>query len=472
MNRQQTLDLFNQGVAHWNHWADRLLLEKRELQDSTEWVGGPSHAWNVPTRLWHQNAKADFSAHVFDEPADFSHFRFPGNASFASAEFHAPTLFTEAEFYEDANFAGAALSHEASFLGATYHRYADFSLTSFEGPVVFSSNQFNSSARFSHAVFKYDAEFDKSTFKADASFIAANFSGRAVFHKSTFCGVSMFQHAKFSDHALINNVVFCESVSFDQAKFNGPFFINHTSFEKVSSFATLSAKSLLLSDVAFKQLPVFSAAHFEEPPQFNQVSLEPGRLNKRSENLPRQNFPHIWRALRRLAIQSHDHQLEQQCFKGEITARRGTFDKPIHLRFWVGWLYEIFSDFGRSMARPLVWLIVSICIFAGIYAGQGTQSSLTSIASVMPCAAGPGDARIAAFTLSIHNAFPFAGIGSSVKLDQVYACLYGLQSRNLSALNPPPMPFSPAHSEFNRLCRNPSVLSLSPPCFSADIGDP
>lgn len=443
MNRRQTLDLFNRGLAKWNDWADSLSLEKRQLQNASEWVDGPSQTWNVPTRQWHEKAKVDFSGHVFDQPADFSRFRFPGDAVFASAEFKSSADFFETEFCETADFAEASLSHTATFLGVTFRRHANFSFASFDGPAAFTSVRFHRSVGFSHAIFNFDAEFDKTKFAADAGFIATTFSGRAVFHKSTCMGKATFYVAAFADDAIIDNMVFCERVSFDQATFKGPFVISHTSFEKVSSFATLSAKTLLLSDVDFKQLPDFSVAHFQEPPLFSQVSLSPRRLNKTTETLPRQDFPHIWRSLRLLAIQGHDHQLELQCLKGEITARRGELDKPFHLRFWAGWLYQIFSDFGRSMALPLFWLIVSIGVFAGVYAGQSPQYSHHSLAASVPCASATGDARIAALTLSIHNAFPFAGIGSSGKLDQVYACLYGTPSVDASAANPTPIPLSP-----------------------------
>ena len=219
--------------------------------------------------------------------------------------------------------------------------------------------------------------------------------------------------------------------------------INRSSFGNVSSFATLSAKTLLLSDVDFKQLPDFSAAQFEEPPLFDHVSLDPSRLNKTSESLRRQNLPTLWRSLRRLAVQSHDHQFELQCFKGEITARRGTLDRPYHLRYWAGWLYQVFSDFGRSMSLPLIWLIVSTCSFTAIYASQSPQFSQQSIADSVPCASATGDARTAALTLSIHNAFPYVGIGSSGNLDRVYACLYGTQSGNASVQEPIPILSSP-----------------------------
>ena len=49
-------------------------------------------------------------------------------------------------------------------------------------------------------------------------------------------------------------------------------------------------------------------------------------------------------------------------------------------------------------------------------------------AAVAPpaCLAGPGDPWSAALELSIRKALPFAGVGSTEKLNQIYACLYGI----------------------------------------------
>ena len=114
-----------------------------------------------------------------------------------------------------------------------------------------------------------------------------------------------------------------------------------------------------------------------------------------------------------------------------------------HLRFWVGWLYQILSDFGRSMVRPLLWLGIGLLAFAGIYASQNPAVWQQPFAAYVVCTAGSGDVRAAALELSVHNAVPFAGIGASGRLEQVYACLYGIQTDMPSIPGQLPTGFAP-----------------------------
>ena len=131
-------------------------------------------------------------------------------------------------------------------------------------------------------------------------------------------------------------------------------------------------------------------------------------------------------AVKRLAIQGHDHERELLFFKGEVTARRGVEDTWTDARFWAGLMYEGLSDFGRSVVRPLFWLVLSVVAFSGIYVWQSEVAGEQAILSRVACVAGPGEVRSMALSLSLHKAFPFAGIGSSGKLERMYACLYGI----------------------------------------------
>lgn len=66
-----------------------------------------------------------------------------------------------------------------------------------------------------------------------------------------------------------------------------------------------------------------------------------------------------YRALRRVAIVAHDHEREMDFFAGEILARRdkmggwkSAFKDPM---MTLSYPYQWFSDFGRSMPRPILW---------------------------------------------------------------------------------------------------------------------
>ena len=93
--------------------------------------------------------------------------------------------------------------------------------------------------------------------------------------------------------------------------------------------------------------------------------------------------------LRRLAAQGHDHECEIQFLTGEIIARRGTMDTWSRPRFWAGLLYEVLSDFGRSVVLPVLWLAVSIWVFAGIYGSHNPELALVPYGQEAPCTSAP-----------------------------------------------------------------------------------
>jgi hypothetical protein len=137
-----------------------------------------------------------------------------------------------------------------------------------------------------------------------------------------------------------------------------------------------------------------------------------------------------WRALKRLAIQGHDHGRELEFFARELKARRFVEDKWLSAPFLFGWLYQWFSDFGRSVLRPLGAWAVSTAAFAGLYLSVAGSSS--------SCLAGSGTPWGAALGISLHKGLVFIGQGSSAVLDRYYACLYGFHS--MSTVHPPPVP--------------------------------
>ncbi len=147
--------------------------------------------------------------------------------------------------------------------------------------------------------------------------------------------------------------------------------------------------------------------------------------------------------MKRLAIQGHDHEREQAFFKEELKSRRWSADKPWSAVFWFGLLYQWFSDFGRSLVRPLMWWAASVLGFACLYLGRHLDLTgkpisgfgwamtwlLTFVGTDPPplaCVEGPGDPWWAALGLSLRKGLLFIGLDSSDKLNQIYGCLYGI----------------------------------------------
>ena len=149
-------------------------------------------------------------------------------------------------------------------------------------------------------------------------------------------------------------------------------------------------------------MPAFNQADFKQAPDLDDVDFPlPGFWRRGEAGL----IP-LYRAIRRMAIQSADYEREQMAFKGETRSKRGTEHKPWHTAFWFGIAYDAFSDFGRSIARPLLIWLASAIAFAAIYAwNAGVAVSGWGSA----CADDGASKALKALTLSAANALPLIG---------------------------------------------------------------
>ena len=428
MNKEQSLKLFEEGGPAWNAWANEMLAERKKLETSGVWIEGEHDKWNEQTRAWHEMARADFSHHTFEMNVDFTCLCFPGDAVFEGVEFSKEVCFDNTEFFGPARFSNVRISGSCKFTSARFLDMADFWGATFMCDVVFPGVQFLNGASFNRAEFKGGAHFPRANFKGNISFRQAKFSDMVMFLNVEFSNRTDFQDVKFMRRAQFSNTKFLDNATFHQGIFKGPVYFEKSSFEKSAEFKAIRGKgSFSLYAVEFNCVPDFSEAHFEEAPLFDNVNLEPEHFGKALAQESETSISARWRALKRLAIQGYDHERELQFFKGEVIARRRTQDKLSHARFWVGWLYQILSDFGRSIVRPLVFLAISLLAFAGFYASQSQSIFHQPFSESATCMAGSRDPLITALALSVHNAVPFAARGSSNQLKQIYSCLYGIK---------------------------------------------
>ena len=447
MNQRQSLELFRKGKDAWNTWADEMTAERKALDESGVWTTN-RHLQNEQTRAWYDQTRADFRATEFPAWADFRRFRFPGHV-----------LFRGASFPKGGNFASSEFLNDADFFDSEFGDLCIFASVTFRGTTCFRSATFKGEGRFRGAKFSSpdDVNFEEAQFIGLAHFGAVQFQEYPSFERATFSNVARFDEVSFSDGANFLNVTFSRyatfykaqfsrDVAFDHSVFEGAVYFGESSFVGPAGFRGVSGKALTLYRSKFERLPDFTGAHFEEAPLFDNIDLQPERFRNASDDGASVGAPERWRALRRLAVQGHDHERELLFFKGEMMARRGTRDTWTNLWFWMGWTYQILSDFGRSLTRPLLGLAIAVAAFACLYALPNDAVLEGPLARRIPCQAGSGDVRVATLVLSLHNAMPVAGIAATGKLPQVYACVYGLDADTASPLgrsastNPPIVP--------------------------------
>jgi hypothetical protein len=264
-------------------------------------------------------------------------------------------------------------------------------------------------------------DFRDFIFPGEADFTEAELSGITYFDQAIFKGPAWFRAVK-TNTVNFNNTVFLTQVWFRQAEFSGAGHLGDAVFRDEADFVAINSKSFFdLSETKFEYLPNFIQAHFDEAPRLDDlrvvgrvIPLHP-RPQRDAPKSRRQGFwrvlryaggcfrtwpmraargmwhrlwsadrgaPSRWRALKRLAIQGHDTDSELEFHAREVRAQRFARDWPLPLafwrrkawsgffRFWFGILYEIASDFGRSLVRPAALWLFAATLGAIVYVSQ------------------------------------------------------------------------------------------------------
>jgi hypothetical protein len=134
-----------------------------------------------------------------------------------------------------------------------------------------------------------------------------------------------------------------------------------------------------------------------------------------------------------------------ELFASEMRARRFWLDKPLGSgsgRFWLGWLYEGLSDFGRSIWRPFViWAVIQILaalVFFVIFIVRMAPDAEGRLSS-LPCISGDGAPLAEAALLSLSNGTVIGSVNAErIKIAQ--ACLFGVENDPEGLASVPKLP--------------------------------
>ena len=302
---------------------------------------------------------------------------------FREATFKHIAWFKGATFVDTAEFKGVTFKSGAGFEGATFKGSADFGRARFENEAGFEEVPFEGTALFWEVIFEGTARFELSTFEHSTNFYSAKFRAEAGFRAVQGNSVFTMADAEFIEVPDFQQATFVQAPRLDNVKI-GP---QLARWDKLKAF--------------------FTKGDSEKEGHWRALSPNPGKLP--GHPLPESERPGHWRALRRLATQGHDHASEQLFFRGELLARRGVTDRYWHAAFWLGVFYQLFSDFGRSLIRPLLWWVAGVLVFATIYLSHYPGGGEWLF---LECVAGTGTPWIAALGLSLHRSLPaLSGFG-------------------------------------------------------------
>jgi hypothetical protein len=220
-------------------------------------------------------------------------------------------------------------------------------------------------------------------------------------------------------------------------------FAGYTTFAKshfkgAANFQAMKAeRAFSLESTSFEAVPDFIQAHFAEAPRLDNANFKNLGGDRRQADT---SLPARFRALKRLAVSGHDTERELEFNAAEILSRRHVEDHPFGrnaARFWLGWLYQEVSDFGRSIVKPIrLWLLLSV-LFALLYLGPWTGRDI-SLHGLSSCVEVPNrhlttpvpirlstNAVWEALQLSFRNgAFVFGSADANVEWNTL-GCLYG-----------------------------------------------
>lgn len=311
MASDKDLERFASGKDNWNSWA---VNERAQAAAESR----------APIAT-------NFSGHEFRSSANFSGYIFPGGANFAGAIFRDKADFTSARFS-----------------GSTYAERACFDDCRFEGQAEFYEATFSGMATFKRAKFSDETIFTRCSFSDEARFLRSQFLGQVNFWEAEFVSNGQFEEAEFH-----RRVEFTQAVFKKLALFTGAVFSSGSTFEKT----TYAHPPNFLSTV-FAVPPLMIGATVDYPTGKERWHKVFGKADMNDDVAK-------YRRLKQLAQESRDHESTLRFLGQELKAKR--FYETKGLSLIPNMLYGILSNFGQSVARPLLWLLLFVIVPAIYY---------------------------------------------------------------------------------------------------------
>jgi uncharacterized protein YjbI with pentapeptide repeats len=310
-----------------------------------------------------EQAEIDFSGFSFERRhksaicVDFTRAKFNNSTKFVECIFGGDAIFACCEFRGDADFSGETyFDGIADFSNAVIKNYCNFSDSRFSHRAIFSRLKAGIS-NFSGSRFSSEADFNDASFGESATFRASIFMGHALFEIYTHANISKltstdvtamdFSGALFKSESQFTNRHFAEETTFGVT--NQAIYVPDYSNPKKNYFYTAGGAT------RFYKAPNFHGCKFHQSIDFHYTKF----VQDYGENAAI-----CYRTLRMAMEQIKSIREEQRFFRMEIKAESTTLSG---WKIFFSTLYEIFSDYGFSVIRPLLLLVTTAVLIGSIH---------------------------------------------------------------------------------------------------------
>lgn len=435
-------------------WNGRTYCDFHLPMGTPEPMAAPDDAPS-PKAAWDKAKIKAFNNSIFsiidrakeaNDGADLAGVVFPGKISFAryGADNPLPNItFRSATFSGNTDFKKVAFSKRLVFIEAIFFAVGEFSHSLFSGytrfrgtkfyeDIIFTKVRFAGYTDFGGAVFYEDAVFLWSNFDSDANFEHATFSGRTNFENATFsldADFSGFVGPRNADGGKVGATSVTTALEPDRASFRTAIFID-TTFGGACNF----------NDRRFLKTTSFRGAKFTKAPKFHNAVLHQdtdftdAEFPDTTNDDAARNYRTLKLAMEKLRARDEEAMffaLEQRSLRDRVV--RSTFANILSFRAkqrpppprsvmsgaerLASEIYDKTADYGRSFARPLLWMLAVLAVFWFLY-----FSYIGSVGS-------PAGPPVAAFGDSVGFAIeqvfrPFAVWGRRYDLPFTFHGLY------------------------------------------------
>jgi hypothetical protein len=371
----------------------------------------------------------DFSGSKFKKDASFIKCGFIGKVDLSKVEITGNAHFSGSYFSSDfvaegMKVRGSLIANEATVNGnldltnvrvtgtATLEQMQIEGRTTvvegiFEAGCDFDGSKFNGKALFEGAVFKGDTGFQSANFVANTNFSLAQFHGNATFVSSIF-----------EKELTIRNALFCSRADFPRVQFKG---ITDFAESKFHAHGTDDRAGIRFTDAIFSKSTSFRECLFAQSyPEFTNSDIYPVTDFSADEALwpsgitsPKKEARESCGIIRNLLAKKGLTEDQHFFFRREMmfTSHHEALIRRIPYQ-----IYRCLSDYGHSIARPLLWVtgvwIVGWALLWGYFAGLCFEDFSVHLRCwTPPLTQKPEWNGLTAAGVSFSNLFPLYGFG-------------------------------------------------------------